>query len=177
MSGLLLYISTLLNVRLLSDGGHLADVVGMWLYGPTICVTSLPIFVVVPIYKIGTEAGFDVTVTSPLTPVTLNEASVSVGTAAHAAEIRKHAANDIRCQDLGWTCVPLAIKTYGNWGKEAHCVFSRLASLLSISQSISKPQIVNEIYSHLNMSLVRSIVARAIMERECWSMGNLMSCF
>eukprot|EP00731_Ephydatia_muelleri_P028029 Em0019g902a len=63
-----LYISTLLNVRLLSDG--------------------------VQDWDRGMPAGFDVTVTSPLTPVTLNEASVSVGTAAHAAEIRKHAAND-----------------------------------------------------------------------------------
>ena len=48
----------------------------------------------------GMPAAFDVTVTSPL-PVTLNEASVSVGAAVHAAEIRKYAANDRRCQDLG----------------------------------------------------------------------------
>ncbi|KAL5460101.1 hypothetical protein EMCRGX_G033524 [Ephydatia muelleri] len=40
----------------------------------------------------GMPAAFYVTVTSPLTPVTPNEASVSV--AAHTAEIRKHAAND-----------------------------------------------------------------------------------
>ena len=42
---------------------------------------------------------FDVTVTLPLTPVTLNEA-VSVSAAARAAEIRKHAANDRKNQDL-----------------------------------------------------------------------------
>eukprot|EP00731_Ephydatia_muelleri_P034838 Em0081g3a len=105
----------------------------------------------------GMPAAFDVTVTSSLTPVTLNVASVSVGTAAEAAEIRKHAANDSRCQDLGSTCVPQTIETYGNWDKEAHGVFSHLASLLSISQSIPKPKIVTEIYSHLNMSLVRSV--------------------
>ena len=41
-------------------------------------------------------AAFDVTVTSPLTPVTLNEASINEGAAALAAETRKHAANDAR---------------------------------------------------------------------------------
>ena len=37
---------------------------------------------------------FDVTVSSPLTPVTLNNASTSVGAAAYAAELRKHVANE-----------------------------------------------------------------------------------
>ena len=68
-------------------------------------------------------AAFDVTVIPLLTPFTPNEANVSVGAAAHAAEIRKHAANDRRCQDWGG-------HVYGNWGKEVHSVFSRLASLL-----------------------------------------------
>ena len=39
-------------------------------------------------------AAFDVTVTSPLTPVTLNEASIHEREAALAAETRKHAATD-----------------------------------------------------------------------------------
>ena len=54
------------------------------------------------------------TVTSPLTPVSLNNASASVGAAAHTAECRKHAANETRCQELGWLCIPLAVETYGN---------------------------------------------------------------
>ncbi|KAL5505319.1 hypothetical protein EMCRGX_G006733 [Ephydatia muelleri] len=84
---------------------------------------------------------------------------------AYAAECRKHAANDTRCQELGWLCIPLAVETYGNWGKEAQSVFSWLASLLSISQAIPKPKMLSEIYSRLNMSLARS-VARAIMGKE-----------
>ena len=78
-------------------------------------------------------AAFDVTVTSPLTPVSLNKASASEGAAAYAAECRKHAANDTRCQELGWLCNLLAVEMYGNWGKEAQSVFSRLTSLLSIA--------------------------------------------
>ena len=68
-------------------------------------------------------AAFDVTVTSPLIPVTLNEASIHKGAAALAAETRKHAVNDARCQALGWSCIPLAVETFGKWGREAQCVF------------------------------------------------------
>ena len=107
-------------------------------------INSHPADILVQDWDRGMPAAFDVKVTSPLTPVTLNVASVSVSTAAEAAEIRKHAANDSRCQDLGSTCVPLAIETYGNSGKEAHGVFSHLATLLSISHqnknSIQPPQ-------------------------------------
>ena len=42
----------------------------------------------------GISAAFDVTVTSPLTPVSLREASITAGTAALLAEQRKHQAND-----------------------------------------------------------------------------------
>ena len=128
-------------------------------------INSRPADILVQGWDRGKPAAFDVTVTSPLTPVSLNNASASVGAAAYAAECRKHAANDTRCQELGWLCIPLAVETYGNWGKEAQSVFSRLASLLSISQAIPKPKMLSEIYSRLNMSLVRS-VARAIMGRE-----------
>ena len=58
---------------------------------------------------------FDVTVTSPLTPVTLNEASIHEGAAALADETRKNAANDARCPTLGWSCIPLAVEMFGNW--------------------------------------------------------------
>ena len=126
---------------------------------------SRPADVYVRSWDRGKPAAFDVTVASPLTPATLNEASASAGAAAHVAENRKHAANDTKCQELGWSCIHLAVETYGNWGKEAQYVFSRLASLLAVGQSSPKPKMVAEIYGRLNLSLVRS-VARAIMGRE-----------
>eukprot|EP00731_Ephydatia_muelleri_P035847 Em0167g5a len=58
-----------------------------------------------------------------------------------------------------------AVETYGDWGKEAHNTFSRLASYLAIYQSSPKSAVVAEIYGQLNMALVRSI-ARAILARE-----------
>ena len=41
----------------------------------------------------------------------INEASEAVGAAAFAAEVRKYIANDAMCQELGWSCFPLAIET------------------------------------------------------------------
>ena len=46
------------------------------------------------------------------------EASVTAGSAAIAAQIRKHTVNDGRCSELGWVCIPL-VETYGCWGTEA----------------------------------------------------------
>ena len=110
----------------------------------------------------GHPAAFGVTVTSPLTPATLNFSAVTEGAAAQAAEERKLASNDAKCEDLGWTCIPLAVESYGNWGKEARDVFNRLTSLLAFGHSSTKPRLLTEIFSHLNMSLARS-AAKAIM--------------
>ena len=86
------------------------------------------------------------------------------GFAALSAETRKHKANDPKCSELGWVCVPLAVETYGNWGKEARDTFSRLATRLAIGSPRSKSSCVYEVYSKLNLTLTRSIV-RAIMVR------------
>ena len=79
----------------------------------------------------GSHAAFDVTITSLLSVFILPEASMSVGAAALEAEVQKHRANDPKCSELGWVCVPLAVETYGNWGKEAQVTFSRLASCIA----------------------------------------------
>ena len=113
----------------------------------------------------GSPAALDITVTSPLTPATLRDASSTAGAAAYAAECRKHTANDAKCQELGWACIPLAVETFGNWGMEAQGVFSRLASALGMHQGTSKSWALHTIYSRLNMSLVRS-VARSILGRS-----------
>ncbi|KAL5489214.1 hypothetical protein EMCRGX_G018282 [Ephydatia muelleri] len=121
------------------------------LHGPTRCYNND-----------GRQTG---SVTSPLTPATLRDASSTAGAAAYAAECRKHTANDAKCQELGWACIPLAVETFGNWGMEAQGVFSRLASALGMHQGTSKSWALHTIYSRLNMSLVRS-VARSILGRS-----------
>ncbi|KAL5499898.1 hypothetical protein EMCRGX_G011366 [Ephydatia muelleri] len=127
-------------------------------------INSHPADILVQSWDRGHPAAFDVTVTSLLTPAILNISSIYEGAAGRVAEARKHTTNDAKCQDLGWLCIPLAVETYGNWGKEAHEVFHRLTSLLVFGQTSHKSGLLLEIYSHVNMSLVRSI-ARAILGR------------
>ena len=49
----------------------------------------------------------------------LNEACVTAGSSARVSEQRKHAFNDVNCSELGWSCIPLAVETYGCWKAEA----------------------------------------------------------
>ena len=114
----------------------------------------------------GIPTAFDIIVTSPLTPVSLQEASVTPGTAALLAEWRKHQANDPKCHVLGWKCTPLAVESYGSWGSKARQVFSHLASRLSFGSGIQKPKILVEMYGQLNIALVRCN-ARALLSRAC----------
>ena len=113
----------------------------------------------------GKPAALDITITSPLCPAILGESCQQAGAAVLAAEARKLHSNGPKCQEVGWSCIPLAVETYGNWGKEAHDTISRLASHLAIHQSSPKSSVVAEIYGRLSMTLVRSI-ARAILARE-----------
>ena len=107
----------------------------------------------------GKPAALDLTITSPLCSVILGESCYQAGGAALLHS------NGPKCQELGWSCIPLAVETYGNWGKQAHNTFSRLASFLAIYQSSPKALVVAEIYGQLNVVLVRSI-ARANLARE-----------
>ena len=61
-------------------------------------------------------------------PAFLGEASQVAGAAALAADTRKHMANGKKCQELGFACVPIAMETYGDWGREAKYTLSHLNS-------------------------------------------------
>ena len=56
-----------------------------------------------------------------LNPSTLAEAGATFGAVLEATESRKHQANDEKCSALGWVSTPLAVDSYGAWGKEASC--------------------------------------------------------
>ncbi|KAL5457666.1 hypothetical protein EMCRGX_G034950 [Ephydatia muelleri] len=110
-------------------------------------------------------AALDITVTSPLTPVSLKESSRFAGVAALSAETRKHAVNDPKCRELGWMCIPMAVETYGNWGKEVQHMFSQLAVPILLSTfPAPSPEFWLTYNGRLNICLVRA-VARAILGR------------
>ena len=124
-----------------------------------------PADVLVVDWERGRPAAWDVTVASPLTPAMLNEAGMTAGAAAAASEQCKHIAKDPKCQELGWVCVPLTVKTYGNWGREAHTTFTRLATWLAICVSLPKSKVTADLFSRCSLVLTRSI-ARAILTRS-----------
>ncbi|KAL5503348.1 hypothetical protein EMCRGX_G010279 [Ephydatia muelleri] len=113
----------------------------------------------------GKPAALDITITSPLCPAILGESCHQTGAAVLAAETRKLHSNGPKRQELRWSCIPLGVETYGNWGKETEDTISRLASHLAIHQSSPKSSVVAEIYGRLNTTLIQSI-ARAILTRE-----------
>ena len=121
-----------------------------------------PADVLVVDWERGRPAVWDVTVASPLTPAVLNEAGMTAGA---AGEQCKYITNDPKCQELGWLCVPLAVKTYGNWGREAHTTFTRLATRLAICVSLPKSKVTTDLFGRLSLVLTRSI-AKAILSRS-----------
>ena len=62
-------------------------------------------------WHLGKPAVFDLTITSPLNPTTLTEVGVRCGSSALVAEARKHSANDSKCAERGWVCIPLAVES------------------------------------------------------------------
>ena len=102
---------------------------------------------------IGKPAAFDLTVVSPLNSNTLNEVGATGESAARKAEACKHNANDHKCREPGWVCIPLAVETYGCWGEEAQSSVSRLAARLALQLQCSKPKaIITSIYQRLDPS-------------------------
>ena len=126
---------------------------------------SRPADIYVQNWIISKPAAFDLTVTSPLNLSTLTEGGVARGSAAMAADVRKHDDNDRKCAELGWVSIPLAVETYGYWEAEAQSTISRLASRLVIQLQCSKSKAITTIYQHLKLTLVRAN-ARALLSRS-----------
>eukprot|EP00731_Ephydatia_muelleri_P000108 Em0001g108a len=57
----------------------------------------------------GKPAALDITITSPLCPAILGESCHQAGAAVLAAEARKLHSNGPKCQELGWSCIPLTV--------------------------------------------------------------------
>ena len=113
---------------------------------------------------LGKPAALDVSITSLLNPLTLLEAGVLAKSAAQVTEARKHQANDPKCSEFGWVCVPMVAESYGAWGDEASSIISSIASRLATSTCKSKSVVLNDIYGRLNVHLVRAN-ATAILSR------------
>ena len=105
------------------------------------------------------------TVASPFNQSILTEACVTAGSYARVSEQRKNASNDFKCSELGLSCIPLAVETYGCWGAEARLHLSRLASRLAARLNCSKSHATSTLYGRLNLVLVRAN-ARAMLSEH-----------
>ena len=117
---------------------------------------SRPADILVPNWSVGKPAAFDLSVTSPLNLNVLLEAGLTAGAAARATELRKHEANDGKCRELWWVCVPMVVEAYGAWGAEAMESLSCLASRLATSSNKAKAAVLNSLYGRLNLNLVKA---------------------
>ena len=61
---------------------------------------------------------------------------MTAGSAALAAQIRKHRVNDERCRELGWVCIPLVVETYGRWGTEAFTHYQDLPPVCPLGRDV-----------------------------------------
>ena len=69
-----------------------------------------------------------------------------------------------KCSALGWVSTPLAVDSYGVWGKEASFFLAQVAGRLAIHKSLPKSQASFNLFSILSICLIRAN-ARAILRR------------
>ena len=81
-----------------------------------------------------------------------------------ATESRKHPVNDEKCLALGRVSTPLAVDSYGAWGREALIFLAQLTARLAIHKSLLKLQASFDMFSNLSICLIRTN-ARAIFQR------------
>ena len=122
-----------------------------------------PADILVNSWSLGHPAAFDLTFVSPHIQENIRDAG-NIDVVERAAE-NKHLQNDPKCVELGWTCIPLAADTYGQWCEEAHTSFSVIASNLAVSTHVSLSSALTSIYNTLGLVLARQN-ARAILARR-----------
>eukprot|EP00731_Ephydatia_muelleri_P005873 Em0003g121a len=125
---------------------------------------SRPANILLQNWNLGRPVALDISIVSPLNPSTLAEAGATFGAVLEATESRKHQANDEKCSALGWVSTPLAVDSYGAWGKEASLFLAQVAARLAIHKSLPKSQASFDLFSNLSICLIRAN-ARAILRR------------
>ena len=84
---------------------------------------------------------------------------LTAGSAAVAAELRKHLANDAKCSELGWTCIPLVVESW-KLSKLSQDLLHNIATRTNTPKS----KVVSNLYSRLNLTLLRAN-ARSLLLR------------
>ena len=138
-----------------------------------------PADILIPHWYMGKPAALDLSVTSPLNPLTRLEAGVTAGAAAKATEERNLKPTPASVQIwVGYVSLLLRSPSYGAWGLTARDFFSNLGSRLATSLGKSKSVVIHELYGRLSMNL-----AGPMPPRSCpgpyllQSFSRLATCF
>ena len=116
-----------------------------------------PADILVPNWELEQPAAVDLSITSPLCHENIQVACVMTGSATLRAEKRKHNTNEEKCRELGWVSIPLVVESYGCWGTETQCFFSRLSGRLASRLNQPKSITTNQMYGRLNLNLIRAV--------------------
>ena len=93
------------------------------------------------------------TITSLLNSSVIMEAGMYC-TLALQQEFRKHSENDTKYAQLSWKCIPLAVESYGAWGREALKAFSQVATRLAFCGNTYKSKALADLYLRLSHTLI-----------------------
>ena len=104
---------------------------------------------------------------NPLNPSLILGASTTVGYSAAEKEVVKMTKNGLKCAELRWECIPLAVETYGSWGEKAQETFNRTSRRLAVGSASSEAVVRQDMYGRLSQTLVREN-AKAILARSSW---------
>ena len=116
-----------------------------------------PADILLPAWILGAPAARDLTVVHPLNTKHLTGASTDAGSAALAsAAERKHAENEEKCRELGWTCVPVAVTIFGGWSEEADALISRVCERLALSSGARAHRVHSGVRQRLSVTLMRA---------------------
>ena len=89
--------------------------------------------------------------------------------AVNSAEQQKHNLYDSKCKDLNWLCVPMAVDTYGVWGKEARDMIGQVGHQLAAQLNMSPSVSISFIYNVLGVVLARknanALLAKAPVQK------------
>ena len=92
-----------------------------------------------------------------------------MGFAATLKEDLKLLKNGLKCKELRWECIPLALEEmYGGWGEKAWETFEHTCKRLAVGSSSREVMVRQELFGRLSLTLMRENT-HAILARSNWS--------
>ena len=135
-----------------------------------------PADVLLPSWPSGQTTCYDVTVVSPTQDRYLVRAAQEAGVALEGASRDKRDKHQQRCEDQGLLFAPIAVETFGGWGKEAVDAIKGVSRALARNQARSDSEVIGHSFQKLSVVLMRgnaSILATRLTVASGAMVGDL----